>query len=90
MSQSRRERLPDGRVLRATLDGVYWVCELEGTGETLVSGGDSGQLSSMMLADLLGYDVDREAWPDWINRLAEQLTRDMCGTEKPNASPGSW
>jgi hypothetical protein len=31
---------------------------LEGTEETVVSGGDSGQLSGMMLADLLGYDVD--------------------------------
>lgn len=86
MKRSRRERLPDGRVLRATLDGVYWVCELEGTGETVVSGGDSGQLSGMMLADLLGYDVDDADWPNWIDRLADQLNRDMSA---PGRDPES-
>ena len=73
----RRERLPDGRVLRVTLDGPYWVCELEGTGESVVSGGDRGHLTGAMLADLLGYDVANEGWPTSIDDLAATLERDM-------------
>ena len=76
----RRERLPDGRVLRATFDDPHWVCELEGAGETVVSGGESGHLSGAMLADLLGYDVDNEQWPDWIDSVAAGLERDMGRT----------
>lgn len=75
--KSRRDRLPDGRIIRVTLDGPYWVCELEGTGETVVSGGHSGRLTGAMLADLLGYDVAHEEWPSWIDDLAVSLERDM-------------
>ena len=73
----RRERLADGRVLRVTPDDPYCVCELEGTGETVVSGGDSGRLTGAMLAELLGYDVAHEDWPTWIDDLAVTSERDM-------------
>jgi hypothetical protein len=73
----RRERLADGCVLRVTLDDPYWVCELEGTGETVVSGNDSGRLTGAMLADLLGYDVAHDEWPTWIDDLAATFERDM-------------
>jgi hypothetical protein len=73
----RRERLADGRVLRVTRDGPYWVCELEDTGESVVSGGASGRLTREMLADLLGYDVADEEGPAWIDELAATLERDM-------------
>jgi hypothetical protein len=76
-AKSRRERLPDGRILRATLNGPFWTCELEGKGEAVVSGGNSGVLTGAMLADLLGYDVVHEEWPRWIDELANRLMRDM-------------
>lgn len=76
-SKVRRERLADGRILRVTLDGQYWVCELEGAGDAVVSSGESGRLSGAMLADLLGYDVADEEWPGWIDDLASKLERDM-------------
>jgi hypothetical protein len=68
--------LANGRVLRVTLDRQYWICELEGAGEAVVSSGERGRLTGAMLADLLGYDVANEEWPVWIDELASRLERD--------------
>jgi hypothetical protein len=67
--------MPDGRTL--LVDGRLgrdWHLELEGVADAEVVGSPL----NAALADLLGYRVGTEDWPEWVDRLAEDIARSLA------------
>ena len=69
-----RHQLPDGQVLvvePTDFDAgrTHWHCRLEGKPDAEIVG---WPLNST-LAELLGYEVAREGWPQWIDQLAAEI-----------------
>ncbi|MGH9197094.1 MAG: hypothetical protein ACRD1T_15310 [Acidimicrobiia bacterium] len=75
----RRYPLPDGRVLLARIAdesggdvpelGPQWELQIQGQeGNVIV-----GHPLNTALAELLGWKVAHEEWPEWIDRLADQI-----------------
>jgi hypothetical protein len=64
-------RLPDGRSLEVdrTADEVHWHLRIEGDPSAELVG---APLNSA-LAELLGYRVAHERWPEWIDILAAEI-----------------
>ena len=66
--------LPDGRFLtvepfESESDRTHWHCRVEGQPDAEIVG---WPLNST-LAELLGYEVAREDWPQWIDELAVEI-----------------
>ena len=84
-----KRELPDGRTLivnRLTTDSegrISWECWIEGDPTTVIVG---WPLDST-LADLLGYDVAHEDWPEWINTLAAEIEA-TSGRERDGSRSG--
>ncbi len=70
----QRHRLPDGRVLlvHGRLSDGSWELELEGEPSAWIVGWPL----NATVADLVGYHVGQEEWPDWIDQLAVQIEAD--------------
>jgi hypothetical protein len=64
--------LPDGRLLeveRLPSDDAYWHLRIKGEADAEIVG---TPLAST-LAELLGYQVAHEEWPEWIDDLAAEV-----------------
>ena len=67
MCVGRLSRDPDGR--------ISWECWIEGDPEAVIVGWPLDGT----LADLLGYDVVHETWPEWIDNLAVEIEAELSG-----------
>ena len=74
--------LPDGRVLLAGIVdesggdrpelGPLWELQIEGQDGAV----QIGHPLSSTLADLLGWSVAHEEWPEWVDQLAHKIEAD--------------
>jgi hypothetical protein len=69
--------LPDGRSLEVerTRDDDYWHLRIQGDPSAELVG---TPLNSS-LAELLGYRVAHERWPEWIDTLAAEIEATLGG-----------
>ena len=65
-------RLPDDRVLlvERTADESHWHLRLAESTDEIV-----GEPLQSALAELLGYSVASDEWPEWIDDLAAEIER---------------
>ena len=74
--------LPDGRVLLAGIFdesggespelGPLWELQIEGQDGAV----QVGHPLNSTLADLLGWNVAHEEWPEWVDQLAQRIEAD--------------
>lgn len=70
----QRHRLPDGRVLlvHGRLSDGSWELELEGEPNAQIV----GRPLNSAVAELIGYHVAQEEWPDWMDQLVARIEAD--------------
>ena len=77
--ENPRYQLPDGRTLIARIldtaqggDDLSQLWEITIDGETLI-----GHPLNSALAELLGWNIAHEDWPEWINEIAARILEDV-------------
>jgi hypothetical protein len=68
-----RHTLPDGRIVLVERLDERWHLQLaDGTQPEIV-----GTPLQSTLAELLGYEVAHEPWPDWVDDAAAEIERSL-------------